>query len=93
MVSRAIDQLFCFIEYTKNDHTIDLIFKNEKSEIILFSQAPTDELNPLVDNTESNPEKIEMNASQRYGPRSKEVTCSCRKKMVLFSYYSLRYLR
>lgn len=53
---------FVLSSYTKNGQAIDLIFKNEKSEIILFSQAPTAELNLLVDNTESNPEKIEMNA-------------------------------
>ena len=57
---------FTLADFTKNGQAIDLIFKNKNSDLIIFSQSPTDELNLLVDNTEQNPEKIEINSGTAY---------------------------
>ena len=57
---------FTLADFTKNGQAIDLIFKNENNGMIFFSQSPTDELNLLVDNTEQNPEKIEIDSGTAY---------------------------
>lgn len=57
---------FVLADFTRNGQAIDLIFKNNKGEIIFFSQSPTDELNLLVDNTDQDPEKINMNTGTAY---------------------------
>ncbi len=57
---------FVLADFTKNGQAIDLIFKNEDNKMIFFSQSPTDDLNLLVDNSEQNPEKIEINSGTAY---------------------------
>lgn len=57
---------FILADFTKNGQVIDLIFKNENNEMIFFSQSPTDELNLLVDNTNQNPEEIEIDSGMAY---------------------------
>lgn len=57
---------FILFDFTRNGQAIDLIFRNEKGEMIFFSQSPTDELNLLVDNADQNPEKIEINSGMAF---------------------------
>lgn len=57
---------FDLADFTKNGQAIDLIFRNENNDMIFFSQSPTDELNLMVDNTDQNPEKIEINGDMAY---------------------------
>ena len=57
---------FNLADFTRNGQAIDLIFKSENNDMIIFSQSPTDELNLMVDNTEQNPEKIEINSGTAY---------------------------
>lgn len=57
---------FALADFTRNGQVIDLVFKNENNDMIFFSQSPTDELNLLVDNTDQNPEKIEINSGTAF---------------------------
>lgn len=57
---------FVLADFTKNGQAIDLIFKNIDSKMIFFSQSPTDDLNLLVDNSEQDPEKIEIASGMAY---------------------------
>ena len=57
---------FALTDLTKNGGSIDLIFKDKNNDIIIFSQSPADELTLLVDNTDQNPEKVEMSSGTAY---------------------------
>ena len=63
---RQLPDGFVLADFTKNGQAIDLIFKNEDNGIIIFSQSPMDDLNLLVDNTEQDPEKIEIDSGTAY---------------------------
>jgi hypothetical protein len=57
---------YTLADYTRNGQAIDLIFKNVNNDMIFFSQSPTDDLNLLVDNTNQNPEEIEIDSGTAY---------------------------
>jgi hypothetical protein len=57
---------FDLVDLTRNGQSIDLIFRDKNNELIIVSQSPADELNLLVDNTDQNPERVEMGSETAY---------------------------